>query len=86
MGFVRAKIMARCGECVGMNDKLAVWRFGFSPGSEAARAYGLFIDKGEEVSPGFMWVLATRKTGVVKDTFFGYAIELPAKFRKVIDE
>lgn len=89
-GYVRARIMARCGDLAGMTDSLAVWRFGFSPDSEAARAYGVKIPtvgkSSKKTWPGFMWVLATRKTGKVKEIFFGYAIELPDHFRKVIDE
>jgi len=81
-GDNRVNIMARSGDCLGLNFYFSVWRFGFMPLSEAAQAYGVSIDNPSE---GFLWVLATRKIGTVKDTFRGYAIELPDKFRRVID-
>lgn len=80
-------IMARSGTCLGMNPTLAVWRFGFAPGSEASRMHNVWLHN-EDDGPGwqgFMWVLATRKTGKVKDTFRGYAVHLPRKYRNVIN-
>lgn len=74
-------IMSRSADLVGMTDKHAIWRFGFLPHSEAATAYGCAISDGE----GFVWVLATRRTGKVLDTCRGYALDLPARFRRVID-
>jgi hypothetical protein len=73
------RIMARSGQCLGMSKDRAVWRFGFSPRSERAFQTGTFIE-----GYGFLWVLATRKLGVVKDTFRGYAVELPESYRKVL--
>lgn len=78
---IRPMIMTRSGDCLGMTETLAVWRFGFRPGSEAAGAYGVSLP--EDFS-GFVWVLATRKTGKVKEIFNGFAFEIPAHFRKVI--
>lgn len=78
---IRPRIMGRSGECVGMTNELAVWRFGFLPDSESADAFGVRIDSPRE---GFLWVLATRRTGKVRETYRGYAIELPAGFRRVI--
>lgn len=83
--WLRERIMDRCGELMGMNRDLAVWRFGFSPESEAAQAYGVCIPKMGKEWPGFLWVLATRRTGKVKEKWLGYAIELPSNFRAVID-
>ena len=77
----RERIMARSGDIVGFTAREVVWRFGFLPGSEAANAYGVAINDGE----GFVWVLATRKTGKVRATFRGFAVELPPEFRKVIE-
>jgi hypothetical protein len=80
-GWVRPKIMGRSGDCVGMTEQLAVWRFGAVPGSEFAKAYGVHSPK----DMGFLWVLATRKTGRVREMFRGYAFEIPQKFRDVIE-
>lgn len=79
---VRPHIMRRSGECCGMTATQAVWRFGFSRGSESAQAYGVWLDPDVR---GFLWVLATRKTGKVLETFQGFAYELPAHFNEVID-
>src|SRR5215831_4451510 len=82
------RIMAHGGACMGMTEKLAVWRFGFLPDSPASRAYGVSVRSNlppHFLANRFMWVLATRKSGKVKDEFFGFAIELPDTFRKVID-
>ncbi len=81
IGLLRERIMARSGDCLGMNERLAVWRFGFLPNSEAANAYGVAVEDGE----GFLWILATRKTGKVRASFRGYALDLPREFRTVID-
>jgi hypothetical protein len=80
--WLRPRIMGRGGTCMGMTNNLAVWRFGAMPGSEFATAYGVSLP---EHNGGFLWVLATRKTGKIRETFNGYAIELPTKFRNVID-
>lgn len=66
---------------MGMNPTLAVWRFGFTPKSDAARAYGTYIDDGML----FVWILATRKMGKVRQIARGAAIELPQNFRKVME-
>jgi hypothetical protein len=79
------RIMARSGDCVGMNPTLAVWRFGFMITSEAGIAYNVAIKSTGSEEYGFLWILATRKTGKVRDSFRGFAIELPDKFRQVID-
>jgi hypothetical protein len=79
------RIMARSGSCVGMNPTLAVWRFGFMIMSETGIAHNVAIKSTGSEEYGFLWVLATRKTGKVKQTFRGFAIELPSKFRQVID-
>lgn len=85
---LRPNIMARSGSFMGMTRDLAVWRFGYSPESEAASAYGVSIPKSHNSNewPGFLWILATRKTGKVKESFFGYAVELPQHFKDVIEK
>lgn len=82
---LRARIMGRSGDLVGGNSQEAVWRFGFLPESESAHAYGVSIPERRDEGHGFMWVLATRKTGHVREVFHGYAVELPANFNGVID-
>lgn len=77
---VRERIMGRAGSCVAMSHTLAVWRFGFSRNSESAMAYGVYTE-----IDGFLWVLATRRTGKIKEQWTGYAINLPPKYRKVIE-
>lgn len=81
-GFVHPHIMARTGELMGIYRNEAVWRFGATSDSEFAKAYGVSLPTG---FPGFVWVLATRKTAKIRETWIGYAIELPARFRNVID-
>jgi hypothetical protein len=95
---VRLRIMGRSGSLMGISGRyfgtfgkyggiqrvepdLAVWRFGFHSGSEQAKAYGVSMPDGQ----GFMWVLATAKTGKVKEIWYGYALDLPDNFRRVID-
>lgn len=82
---IRPNLMARNGTCMGMNRDTAVWRFGQMVESEAARAYGVNIVENDEVGYGFLWVLATRKTGKVLREWRGYAIQMPKKFRQVIE-
>lgn len=74
------RIMARSGDFLGGNERQGAWRFGFGAGSESAEAYGVHF-----TGRGFLWVLATRKTGKVLDTCEGFAVELPETFTKVID-
>lgn len=77
---VRPNIMRRSGECVGMTAELAVWRFGFSPESEYASAFGVHF-----TGQGFLWVLATRRTATIRETFEGYAVDLPPRIGRVIE-
>ena len=77
---IRENIMARSGTLVGMNRTHALWRFGFTRGSEAADAFRTHIE-----SDGFLWVLATRKTGKIKETTTGFALELPDNFSEVME-
>lgn len=75
-------IMGRSGDLVGMTTREAVWRFGFGPNSESAGAFGVSLP---EDFKGFLWVLATRKTGKIKDTCDGMWVELPSNFKRVIE-
>lgn len=72
------RIMARSGQFRGMDKTKAVWIFGFIKNSPFAEAFGVHTDN-------FTFVLATRKTGKVKETFEGFAFQLPATFRKVLE-
>lgn len=76
---IRPRIMARSGQLVGWNDRYAVWCFGFTPGSDAANAFGVAIEGG-----GLLFVLATRRTGKVRETFQGWGLNMPKAFRKVV--
>ena len=81
LGDNHENVMARDGHCLGMSDKLAVWRFGYLHGSFHAVMLACNVPIGE----GFTWVLATRKTGKVVETWNGYGIDLPHRFRQVIE-
>ena len=82
------RLMARDGHCMGMSDKLAVWRFGYIFGSHLAMYSGCYITNetafGTEYH-GYLWILATRKTGKIKERFRGYATDLPKEFKRVIE-
>lgn len=75
--------MARSGECVGMNIHRAVWRFGFSFGSDAAFAYKVNVPRG---TGPFFWYLTDRKTGEIIEEFEGMAFQMPDHFRIVIND
>lgn len=72
------RIMARSGTLMGMSDRYGVWRFGFSKGSDSAKAHGVS-------TPHFLWVIATRKTGKVWLEQYGNYTELDPMFQKVMD-
>ena len=95
-GDNESRIMARDGHCIGMSDKLAVWRFGYvfnrvQEGFEYrghAEAHNVSIEDSAAFGVeyyGFLWVLATRRTGKIRDTCRGWAIDLPKQFLKVIE-
>jgi hypothetical protein len=71
------RIMARSGAIVGFSRTRAVWRFGFLPGSDSAQAHGIAADE-------FLFVLADYR-GEILATFNGFALNLPKRFKKVID-
>lgn len=77
-------IMHHHGECMGFSKDRAVWRFGFVATSKLARAFDCSITTGDN-EHGFAWVIATRRTGVVIETWRGWANNLPDKFKRVID-
>jgi hypothetical protein len=72
-----SRIMERSGELTGLSKTRAVWRFGFLPDSDHARAYGVQTDS-------FVWIISDH-AGNVLDSFNGYAIELPARYKSIID-
>jgi len=78
-GDSQDRIMDCSGQLVGFNKQLGIWRFGFWSNSDAAKAYGVSTN-------GFLWVLATLKTGkrkaIVKG---GYASHLPKPFKTVLE-
>jgi hypothetical protein len=77
--YIRARTMARSGECLGMSEYSAVWRFGYRHGSERHTQTSIKMDN------AFLWVLADRKSGEVVDKFEGAAINLPERFRNVLE-
>jgi hypothetical protein len=66
-------IIARSGDIVSWNNKLVLWRFGFLPESDSAKAYGVS-------TPSFTWVIADYD-GNIEETFVGFAYELPPRFQ-----
>lgn len=71
------KIMSRSGELVGFMKEKFVWRFGFMPESDFAKAFGVSTRL-------FTWVLSTSE-GQVLDRYSGFASDLPETFRTVLD-
>ncbi|MGH7406731.1 MAG: hypothetical protein ACREKF_01805 [Candidatus Methylomirabilales bacterium] len=61
------RVMARSGEAVYVSKTRTVWRFGFLAGSDAARAYGVSVDR-------FLWLTTTRSGRVLRSVRgFGYS-------------
>ena len=71
------RIMARSGNIVGLTKSRIVWRFGFLPNSDSAKAFGVQM-------PGFHWVL-TDKAGNILAEHHGFGRELPPRFWDVIE-
>lgn len=76
-GDSKDRIMARSGEIVGFSKTRVVWRFGFMPDSDMARAFNASCDS-------FTWVIAGYN-GRIFDTFKGYGLNLPERFKKIIE-
>ena len=71
------KIMARSGIPVGMTKSRLVWRFGFLPDSDSAKAFGVQVKE-------FHWALAD-KAGNILAEHYGFGRELPKRFWDVIE-
>ena len=71
------RIMARSGYIIGVTKSRAVWRFGFLPYSDSAKAFGVHTEE-------FLWILADMN-GKVLSEHHGFGINLPERFRNVID-
>lgn len=71
------KIMARSGNIVGLTRNRIVWRFGFLPDSDLAKAFRVQVEE-------FHWVLAD-KAGNVLAEHHGFGRELPKRYWEVID-
>lgn len=71
------RIMARSGNLVGVTKSRAVWRFGFLPDSDLAKAFGVHINE-------FFWILA-EKDGKVLASHTGFGKDLPERFHEVIE-
>lgn len=76
--YIRARTMARSGECLGMSECFAVWRFGYRHGSEKHTQTSVKMDN------AFLWVLADRRTGEVIEQWEGAAVNLPEAFNHVL--
>ena len=76
-GDSNTKIMARSGNIVGLSKTRIVWRFGFLPESDLAKAFGVSTDE-------FHWVLA-EINGKVLAEHHGYGTTLPDRFKLVIN-
>jgi len=71
------RIMARSGNVVGITKSRIVWRFGFLPYSDSAKAFGVQVDE-------FHWVLAD-KAGNVLMQHHGIGRQLPQEFHDVVE-
>lgn len=71
------RIMARSGNVVGITKSSVVWRFGFLPDSDSAKAFGVQVNE-------FNWVLAD-KAGNVLMQHHGFGRQLPDRFHDVIE-
>lgn len=72
-----SRIMARSGEIVGFSKSRVVWRFGFLPGSDSARAFGASTD-------GFLWVISDYNGKVLEQTGYCSAMDLSPRYHKII--
>lgn len=72
------KIMARSGNIVGITKSRVVWRFGFLPESDSAKAFGVQVEE-------FHWVLAD-KSGKVLANHYGFGTNLPDRIQNVIED
>lgn len=76
---VKARSMARSGDCLGMSEYWAVWRFGYTFFSEKREQTGVYMPN------HFLWILADRRSGVIVERWKGIAADLPNNFRRVLD-
>lgn len=71
------RIMGRFGHIVGITKSRLVWRFGFLPESDNAKAFRVQVKE-------FHWVL-TDKAGNVLAEHHGFGRKLPKRFEEVIE-
>lgn len=71
------RIMARSGQIVGFTKTRIVWRFGFLPESDMAKAFGVAVD-------GFLWVIADYQGHIKEMTGYCMAIDLPKRYHALI--
>lgn len=85
-GVDKDNIMARSGDLIGWSQTRFVWRFGFCPGSDEAKAHKVNVGNN-----GFLWVICDKNgraigpSGSPFEIFWGFACELPRRFRDIID-
>lgn len=69
--------MAKIGSLLGFSVARAVWRFGFKPGSDIARAFGVS-------APRPLYVLAMPQGRVLETLTTAWGDGVPGRFTKVL--
>lgn len=77
-------LMYRAGELMGISENNAVWRFGWDEESVYGKT-GVHLTRGDDGNIAFIWVLSTRRAGVVKEVVRDWAVNLPQNFKDVIE-
>jgi hypothetical protein len=77
-GDNEAQTMARSGRCVALTTDRAMFRYGFRPGSNAAKAYGCHF-----TGDGFLWVILDTRTGIEVARYVGPASNFPKTFAAI---
>ena len=72
-----ARPMAQNGALLGFSPARAVWRFGFKPGSDIARAFGVSSRRP-------MYVLAMHQGRVLETLTAAWGEPVPGRLRKVL--
>lgn len=75
-GDSATRIMARSGQMTAFSRTYQLWRFGFLAESDAAKAYGVQVER-------FLWVLVANKGGEIVETWEGFAFGMPEKMKRV---
>lgn len=73
------RIMARSGDLVGFSRSRMVWRFGFLPDSDMAKAFHVHTN-------GFLWILSDHSGRTLELVGYCYALDLPERLRRIIHD